>query len=69
MVSDQAIKAAADTYAGCTRASIRTMAMQSRNMECMIKHKPMAYTEEDFLKVIEEEGIGYNDVISKLFHN
>jgi len=55
--------------AACVRASIRTMAMQSKNMECMIKHKSMIYSEQDFLNVIEEEGIDHNTVISHLFHS
>jgi hypothetical protein len=65
---ERILKAFADVYAGCTRASIRTMAMQSKNMECMVKHKQMIYSEQDFLNVITEEGIEYNDVISKVFH-
>lgn len=53
--------------AACTRAMIRATGMQARNMQCMVKQQLPMYLEEDFLKVIDEEGIGYNDVQSILY--
>lgn len=67
MVSDD--KKVAYLNAACARASVRIAGMQSRNMDCMIRHMPLVYKEKDFLKVIEEEGIGENDVIHKLYHS
>lgn len=59
----------AEIIAASTRASLRMAGMQSKNMDCMIRQKPVQYKEQDFLKVIEEESIGYNEIIGRLYHS
>lgn len=66
-MSDTVIKAAAVINASCARVLIRVSGMQARNMQCLVKHQTPAYNEEDFLKIIEEESIGHNDVHNLLF--
>jgi len=51
--------------AACTRASLRMAGMQSKNMECFLKQKLPKYNEDAFLKVIDDEGIGFNAVINQ----
>lgn len=53
--------------AACTRAMIRATGMQAENMRRMVQERGSpVYLEQDFLNVINEEGIGYNDVQSLL---
>lgn len=56
-MDETVVKKYMDLYVACTRAQLRATGMQARNMKCMISHKLPLYTEEDFLKVLEEEGI------------
>lgn len=67
-MNEQDQKACAYLNAACTRASIRAMGMQARNMQCVVKRQPPMYLEEEFLAVILQEGLGHNDVQSVLFH-
>jgi hypothetical protein len=54
---------AAVIAANCARAQIRALGMLAENQQRGLMGQPYAYTEEAFNKVIEEEGIGYNDVM------
>lgn len=45
------------------RAMIRCAAMQAENAHLQACGSGVAYGEEAFLKIIDEEGIGENDVI------
>ena len=49
--------------AGLVRAQIRAMGMQAENMQREQNGESMAYTEKDFVYLIEEEGIDYNQAI------
>jgi len=68
-MNEQLMRIFVELFGACTRASIITMGMQSRNMSDLVKHKSMTYNEEDFLKVIQDEGIGYNEILGRLYHN
>ncbi len=67
-MSEEASKSCAYLNAACTRATLRAMGMQARNMKCMLRQQPPMYMEEDFMRVIASEGIDVNDVTSVLFH-
>jgi hypothetical protein len=60
---------AADLNARIARATIRAMGMQAENMNRIHRGESMAYIEDDFVNVINEEGIGYNQVIHCLQGN
>jgi hypothetical protein len=51
-------------------ASMRVLAavegMKAANMQCQVRGDSMAYGEAEFIKVVQEEGIGYNDVLETL---
>ena len=44
-------------------AQIEAMAMHTENVRRIMEDLAPAYTEEDFIKVITDHNIGYNDVI------
>ena len=44
-------------------AQIEAMAMYTENMRRSMEDLAPAYTEKDFIKVITDHNIGYNDVI------
>lgn len=67
-MSEESEKACAYVNAACTRATLRAMGMQARNMKSAIEGKGPMYVEGDFLEVIVNEGIGFNDVQSVLYH-
>lgn len=67
-MSEESEKACAYVNAACTRATLRAMGMVARNKKCTMNCQHPMYLEEDFLKIIKEEGIEYNDVVSVLFH-
>jgi hypothetical protein len=54
--------------ASIARANIRCAGMMAENSQRTVCGYAMAYTEEDFYKLIDEEGIGYNSAIAQLFH-
>jgi hypothetical protein len=59
----QVLRGCALLNAAVARAAIRAMGMQAENM---IRHKrgeTMAYSEEAFLKILEDECIGTNSAI------
>ena len=62
---DDAIKAAM-INARCAAAMIRAMGMQAENQNRSHRGENVAYWEDDFNRVIEEEGVGHNDVMSVL---
>lgn len=57
-----------DIEARCTRARIRAMAMAAENAQRLVSGNSPAYTEQAFLGLIDEEGIGYNRIIEDLYH-
>lgn len=67
-MNEQDQKACAYLNAACTRAMLRAMGMVARNKKCTMNCQHPMYLEEDFLGVIDSEGIGNNDVQSVLFH-
>jgi hypothetical protein len=60
-------KKVAEIIAASTRAGIRMAGMQSKNMEEFLRQRPPVYKEDAFLRVIEEESIGHNEIISQLY--
>ena len=59
-MSDEA--KAAVLNARCATAMIRAMGMQAENMQREHRGESMAFTYEDFEKVINEEGTHWNSV-------
>ena len=49
-----------------TCAQIEMMAMHTENMQRLQEGLSLAYTEKDFMKVITDHNIGYNDVIEMI---
>ena len=56
----------ASVNASIARAMIRAMGMTAENEQRKAVGHSMAYTEDSFLLIIEEEVIGYNSVIMQL---
>jgi hypothetical protein len=56
-----------DIEARCTRARIRAMGMAAENAQRLITGNSPAYTEQAFLDLIDEEGIGYNRIVEELY--
>lgn len=52
--------------ASCTEAYIMCVAMHTENTKRIMEDKSLAYTEEDFVKLIEEYDIGYNSIIMRI---
>lgn len=67
MSDEKLIRAAALINAAVARASVRIAGMQSANMNQLVQQKKPVYKESDFLNVITEESLGYNDVMSMLY--
>ena len=59
---------AADVNARVARALIRAMGMQAENLHRHHRDETVAYTEQDFVDLIDEEGIGHNPVILALIN-
>ena len=57
---------AAIVNASVARALIRAMGMQSENQSRKYRGEPVAYSESDFVNVIDLEGIGHNAVMEYL---
>lgn len=47
-------------------ASIKATGMGAANMASIISKQPQPYSEEDFNKLIDEYGLGHNDVMTIL---
>lgn len=64
-MSDDEIMKAAQLIANSSAALIEAMGMMSENIERANKGESLAYTEDHFMKVIQNNGITYNDVIQR----
>ena len=58
---------AAVINARAATAMIRAMGMHAENMQRQHRGEVMAYTSDDFMKIIEEEGTHWNAVAGVLF--
>jgi hypothetical protein len=58
---------AAMINARCATAMIRAMGMQAENAQRQHRGESLAYNEEAFLQVIEEEGTHWNAIHKVLF--
>lgn len=54
---------AAMVHAAAARALIRAMGMQAANAGDAVNGRPPFYSEDDFKALIDDEGIGHNDVV------
>lgn len=61
------IVSAARVNARVAVALIRCAGMQTENLERQTTGAALAYTEDDFLAVIDEEAIGHNAVVSETY--
>lgn len=57
---------ATEMNARVARATIRAMGMQAENLNRCHRGESIAFVEDDFANVINEEGIGHNQVVSWL---
>ena len=57
---------AAFVQAAVARALIRAFGMVAENAQRAHRDESMSYSQEDFDKLIAEEGIGHNDVVNAL---
>ena len=64
-MDDNKIMEAAKLIANSSAALIEAMGMMSENIERANRGESLAYTEETFNKVVEDNGIDYNSVISR----
>ncbi len=48
-------------------AKIRLEAMKARNKQAEFNNEAQYYTEDDFMRIIDEYQIGYNDVFGRLY--
>ena len=64
-MSDDEIMKAAQLIVNSSAALIEAMGMMSENIERANKGESLAYTEDHFMKVIQDNGITYNDVIQR----
>ncbi len=60
-------QSAAFVNAAIARALIRAQGMTAENLQRVHREESMAYTNEAFEKLIDEEGIGHNSVIQSLY--
>lgn len=65
IMDDDIIMKAAQLIANSSAALIEAMGMMSENIERANKGESLAYTEDHFMKVIQDNGITYNDVIQR----
>lgn len=59
------IMEAAQLIANSSAALIEAMGMMSENIERANKGESLAYTEDQFMKLIQDNGRTYNDVIQR----
>lgn len=64
-MSNDEIMKAAQLIANSSAALIEAMGMMSENIERANRGESLAYTEEAFNKVVTDNGIDYNSVISR----
>ena len=65
IMDDNKIIEAAKLIANSSAALIEAMGMMSENIERANRGESLAYTEEAFNKVVMNNGIDYNSVISR----
>ena len=65
IMDDNKIMEAAKLIANSSAALIEAMGMMSENIERANRGESLAYTEEAFNKVIMDNGIDYNSVMSR----
>ena len=65
IVDDNKIMEAAKLIANSSAALIEAMGMMSENIERANRGESLAYTEEAFNKVVMNNGIDYNSVMSR----
>lgn len=65
IMDDNKIMEAAKLIANSSAALIEAMGMMSENIERANRGESLAYTEEAFNKVVRDNGIDYNSVISR----
>lgn len=65
IMDDNKIIEAAKLIANSSAALIEAMWMMSENIERANRGESLAYTEEAFNKVVRDNGIDYNSVISR----
>ncbi len=65
IMDDNRIMEAAKLIANSSAALIEAMGMMSENIERANRGESLAYTEEAFNKVVKDNGIDYNSVISR----
>lgn len=64
-MDDNKIMEAAKLIANSSAALIEAMGMMSENVDRANKGESLAYTEDQFMKLIQDNGITYNDVIQR----
>lgn len=64
-MNDNEIMKAAQLIANSSAALIEAMGMMSENIERANRGESLAYTEDPFMKLIQDNGITYNDVIQR----
>lgn len=65
IMDDDRIMKAAQLIANSSAALIEAMGMMSENIERANRGESLAYTEEAFNKVVMNNGIDYNSVMSR----
>lgn len=65
IMDDNIIMKAAQLIANSSAALIEAMGMMSENIERANRGESLAYTEEAFNKVVMNNGIDYNSVMSR----
>lgn len=64
-MDDNRIMEAAKLIANSSATLIQAIGMMSENIERANRGESLAYTEDQFMKLIQDNGITYNDVIQK----
>lgn len=64
-MDDNKIMEAAQLIVNSSAALIEAMGMMSDNIERVKRGESLAYTEDSFMKLIQDNGITYNDVIQR----
>jgi hypothetical protein len=65
IMDDNRIMEAAKLIANSSAALIQAIGMMSENIERANRGESLAYTEDQFMKLIQDNGITYNDVIQR----
>ena len=65
IMDDNRIMEAAKLIANSSAALIQAIGMMSENIERANRGESLAYTEDQFMKLIQVNGITYNDVIQR----